>query len=163
MAVKPREQRRRVLIRARMRAVATWGDVCILNISSRGMQLQAPRPPGPGAYVEIRRGPHLIIGCVAWAKNHRFGIKSQDVLFIEAIVADPNDSESLSGPVPYVATERRLATRPTRRGDSGRVIGRAMEFACLGCMAALGATALYGAAQAALAKPLASVANALGN
>ena len=158
--MKPREQRRKVLIRARMRLTATWTDVCILNISSRGMQLQSAKPPARGAYVEIRRGPHIIIGCVAWAKNHRFGVRSQDVLFIDSIVAEPGDTDSQSGPVAHVPAERRAAPRKAP-GDS-RAIGRAMEFACLGVVLLAGAMALYGAAEAALAKPLASVSSALG-
>jgi hypothetical protein len=160
--VKPRELRRKVLIRARMRVVASWGDVCILNISSRGMQLQAARPPGRGTYVEIRRGPHVIIGCVAWTKQHRFGIKSQDVLFVDAIVAEPGDCESQRGSVAHVPAEQRSAPRKAASADRSRTLGRAMEFACIGVVVLAGAIALYGAAEDALATPLASVSNALG-
>lgn len=146
-----------------MRLTATWLDVCILNISSRGMQLQSARPPARGAYVEIRRGPHVIIGCVAWARQHRFGIRAQDVLFVDAIVAEPGENEAANGFVPYVPAERRAAPRRPQSAGRNRMIGRAMEFACFGCLAALGAAALYGAAHEALAAPLASVFNALGD
>jgi hypothetical protein len=152
-----------VLIRARMRLTTFWCDVCIVNISSRGLQLQAARPPQRGAFVEIRRGPHVIIGWVAWAKQHRFGIKAQDVLFVDAIIAEPGDHEAQRGPVAHVPAERRAARRKPPPADRNRTMGRAFEFACLGCLAALGATALYGAAQAALAVPLASVSDALGD
>lgn len=146
-----------------MRLSATWLDVCILNISSRGMQLQSARWPARGAYVEIRRGPHVIVGRVAWAKHHRFGIRAQDVLFVDAIVAEPTDTAAQGGPVPYVPAERRVAPRRPKSADRSRLVGRAMEFACFGCLAAAGATALYGAAHDALAAPLASVSNALGD
>ena len=152
-----------MLIRARMRLTATWLDVCILNISSRGMQLQSARPPARGAYVEIRRGPHVIIGCVAWAKHHRFGVRAQDVLFVEAIVAEPGEAEAQRGSVPYVPADRRTALRRPKSADRSRMIGRVMEFACFGCLAAAGATVLYGAAHEALATPLASVSDALGD
>lgn len=145
-----------------MRVIASWGDVCILNISSRGMQLQAARPPVRGAFVEIRRGAHVIIGCVAWAKQHRFGVKSQDVLFIDAIVAEPGDCESQRGPVAHVRAEQRSVPRKAASADQSRTLGRAMEFACIGVVVLAGAMALYGAAEAALATPLASVSNALG-
>lgn len=161
--MKPREPRKKVLISARMRLTASWYDVCIVNISSRGMQLQGGRLPEHGAYVEIRRGPHIIIGCVAWAEQHRFGIRAQDVLFVDAIVADPGDSETQRGAVPYVPAERRAAPRKPASGDRSRLIGRAMEFACLGVIAVAGTAALYGAAREALATPLASVSNALGD
>lgn len=160
--MKARELRRKVLIRARMRAVATWSDVCILNISSRGMALQSARPPARGTYVEIRRGPHVIIACVIWSKHHRFGIRSQDVLFIDTIVAEPGEGHCAQTSTPYVAIERRSARRP-RSADGNRFLSRAMEFACLGCLAALAATTLYGMAEEALAAPLATVSEALGN
>src|SRR5215207_5146891 len=132
MAVKPREPRRKVLITARMRVTASWHDVCIVNISSRGMQLQGGRQPERGAYVEVRRGPHVIIGCVAWADRHRFGIRAQDVIFIDAVIADPSDSETQRGPVPYAPSERRSAARKPQSADRSRMVGRAMEFACFG-------------------------------
>jgi hypothetical protein len=161
--VKPREPRKKVLISARMRLTASWYDVCIVIISSRGMQLQGGRPPERGAYIEIRRGPLIIIGCVAWAAHHRFGIRAQDILFVDAIVADPSDSETQRGPVAYVPAERRAAPRKPASSDRSRIVGRAMEFACFGVIAVAGATALYGAAEGALATPLASVSNALGD
>lgn len=54
--MKPRELRRKVLISARMRTGASWGDVCLLNLSSRGVLAQAAVPPPKGAYIEVRRG-----------------------------------------------------------------------------------------------------------
>lgn len=146
-----------------MRVVGSWGDVCILNISSRGLQLQAARPPQRGTYVEIRRGPHVIIGCVAWAKQHRFGVKSQGVLFIDAIVAEPGNEEKQRGPVAYVPADQRSAPRPPPSAERSRAAGRAMEFACLAIVLIGGATAIYGAAEAALAVPLATVAEALAD
>lgn len=161
--VKPREQRRKVLIRARMRVTASWSDVCILNISSRGLLLQAARPPQCGSYVEIRRGPHVIIGCVAWASQHRFGIKAQDVLFIDAIIAEPSEGGTARSATPYAPVERRAAPRKAASADNSRLLGRAMEFACLGILVLAGATIIYGAAESALAAPLASVSDALGD
>lgn len=152
-----------MLIRARMRVTATWSDVCILNISSRGMQLQAAKPPERGSYVEIRRGLHVIIGCVAWTRQHRFGLKSQDVLFIDAIVAEPSEGDTARSATPYIPVERRAAPRRAASGDNSRLLGRAMEFACLGMLVMAGATIIYGAAESALAAPMASVSNALGD
>ena len=146
-----------------MRSSATWGDVCILNISSRGLQLQTARPPERGAYVEVRRGPHVIVGRVAWSKHHRFGIRSQDALFVDAIIAEPGDAEAQRGPVAYVPVERRTVPRPAASAERSRVAARAFEFACVGLVVVAGATMLYGAAEAALAAPLATVSNALGD
>ena len=71
-----REPRLKVLVRARIKAGATWHDACILNISSRGMLMQAGVPPVRGSYLEIRRGPVLVVARVMWTKQHRFGVKS---------------------------------------------------------------------------------------
>ena len=152
-----------MLLRARMRVTATWGDVCILNISSRGLQLQSARPPQRGRIVEIRRGPHVVIGCVVWSKQHRFGIRSQDALFVDAIVSEPADGDLARSPTHYVPAERRSARRKPTSEDKSRLLGRALEFACLGILVLAGATILYGAAQSALAAPLASVSGALGD
>ena len=55
------------MIRARMRSGVSWHDVCILNLSRRGLGIQAAEPPQRGAYVEIRRGKHVILGLAASA------------------------------------------------------------------------------------------------
>lgn len=68
-AVKPREERQKVMIKARMRTGVSWHDVCILNLSAHGVGLQAAEPPARGTYVEIRRGPHVIVARVAWSKG----------------------------------------------------------------------------------------------
>ena len=138
-----------------MRLGGAWSDACILNISSRGMLLQSARPPGRGSYVEIRRGPHVIVARVVWAKQHRFGVKSQDCLAVDLLVGEAGGSEgAAAGPV---LVERRAAPRRRSRADSSRAFGRAFEFACIGCLAAMGATVLLGAVHEALARPFAAV------
>jgi hypothetical protein len=65
-----------VLAKARMRHGNAWSDVCLVNLSSRGAGLQCATPPGPGSYVEIKRGSNVVIvGRVAWSHGHRFGIR----------------------------------------------------------------------------------------
>lgn len=43
------------MIKARIRVGASWHDVCILNLSRRGVGIQSADPAGSGTYVEIRR------------------------------------------------------------------------------------------------------------
>lgn len=69
-----REARYKVLLRARMRSGATLSDVCIRDISSRGLLLQAPKPPTPGVMIELRTDSHYMVGRVRWAGARRFGI-----------------------------------------------------------------------------------------
>ena len=153
-----------MMIKARMRDGASWHDVCILNVSTRGLGIQAADPPARGAYLEIRRGRHVIVARVMWAKGHRAGLRAQDSIFIDALVNEPVDSSARRGgesSAPPV--ERRRTERPVQqRHDQSRLAGRAFEFMCLALLAgALGMTA-FGAVEGALAKPLSTIEAALG-
>lgn len=137
MAAKPREQRRTVLVSARMRVGARWGDVRILNISSRGLLIQSPEPPPRGSYLEVRRGRHTIVARVVWASDQRFGVQTQDLLSVDAIVREPDHSapECRQPPAAEDAVERR-ARDPKRvssaqRHEGSRVLARLTEFACI--------------------------------
>jgi hypothetical protein len=88
-AARPREPRRKVLIHARMRSGGAWTDVCIRNLSSRGMLLQTANPPDPGTYVEILRGDQIVIGRAIWAGEHRFGVRTQACIDMDAIIREP--------------------------------------------------------------------------
>ena len=155
--LKPREERRKVLIRARMHAGVSWSDVCILNMSLHGLGLQCAFPPRVGTYVEIRRGAHVVVGRVIWSSHHRFGVSTQDVLFIDAIINAP-DAAGTTQCLPR-PPERRA--KPRTSHDRSRLRARAFEcaFAAFGglCIAA----ALGGMVQAALARPLVAISTAL--
>lgn len=133
-----------------------WSDVCLLNISSRGLQLQSASPPPRGSYVEIRRGHLVIIARVAWTKGHRFGVRTQDCLPIEAICSEPGKSEPAKSDAG--TGDRRSAPRPAASShEHNRHVARAMEFACLLIVVGGAASILYGTVSSALAKPLSAV------
>ena len=159
--MKPRENRVKVIVRARMRVDASWQDVCILNVSLHGLGIQAARPPGRGSYVEIRRGGHLIVARIAWSKGHRAGLRSQDPIFIRPLLRE-QATPSPSTTAPQSTVERRRSPRsPSQTHESSRQSGRAMEFACFALIAcALGLSA-FGTVEAALAKPLEQISLAL--
>ena len=147
-----------------MRNGASWHDVCILNVSKRGLGIQAADPPARGTYLEIWRGRHAIIARVMWAKGHRAGLQAQDSIFVEALVNEPVQSRALpAGVGDAQLVERRKAPRTIQqRQDQSRLAGRAFEFACFVLVAgALGLTA-FGAVQEALASPLSQIEAALG-
>lgn len=87
--MKPREPRRKVLIPSRMNVDGVWVDVCIHNISSRGLLAKTERPPVPGTYVEIRRGTQIIIGRAVWRSGAHFGIRCQERLNVQVIINEP--------------------------------------------------------------------------
>lgn len=161
LPVKAREERRKVMVKARMRNGAYWHDVCIVNVSTRGLGVQAADPPLRGTYLEICRGRHVIVARVMWSKGHRAGLKSQDSIFVDALVNEPVDAPARSIGCGRPVERRRVARRVQQRHDQSRLAGRAFEFACFVLMAgALGMTA-FGAVEQALANPLSQIEAAL--
>ena len=162
-AVKAREERQKVMIRARMRSGVSWHDVCILNLSTRGLGIQAATPPERGAYVEIRRGTHVIVARVMWAKGHRAGLHAQDAIFIKALLGEAAANDKGAPAAAYPNVERRRAPRSAeQKHEESRLVARMTEFACIGvAVLALGIT-LFGTVEQALAKPLTQIRQALG-
>ena len=145
-----------------MRSGVSWHDVCILNLSVHGVGIQAAEPPARGTYVEIRRGSQMIVARVAWAKGHRAGLRSQDAIFIQAIVNDIGSAASAPRVIGGTPIERRSAPRTALQGyERSRVAGRAMEFACFGLVAAALALTAVGSVEQALARPLSEISAAL--
>jgi hypothetical protein len=163
--MKPREPRRKVIIPARMRSDGAWGDVCIRDISSRGLLLQAASPPPRGTYVEIFKARHRIIGRVIWTKERRFGIHTQERLNISAIVEEAAAGDAAPGAAP--ATERRsdpyrlTAATVARRLERSRRLSAAFQFGCI--VACGGAAAMLTAStvQDILSRPLKTISEHL--
>ena len=166
--MKTREPRRKVLIQARMRIEGAWADVCIRDISSRGLLLQAAAAPERGNYIEIFRAGHVIIGRVVWKNDRRFGVQTQDRMNIEALVQQP----LLSTPERRVAARRESSDRissprqPSAAGiidriEHSRRISAAFQFGFItlcGAFAAVTAVSLVGEAVSA---PLAQLSSHL--
>lgn len=167
--MKPREPRRKVLIQARIRIDGAWGDVCIRNISSRGLLAQAAAPPPRGSYVEIFRAKHIIIGRVVWRKDRRFGIHTQDRLDISAIVEEPAlaGGERGTAPAAGLSVERRsdphrlTAAGVAQRRERSQRISAIFQFACIVACGAMAAAITAGAVLENLSRPLAIVASHL--
>jgi hypothetical protein len=152
--VKPREDRQKVVLRARMRVETSWHDVCIVNLSLHGVGIQTAQPPARGAYVEIRRGPNRIVARVAWSKGHRAGLRSQDAVFIQAFVREATAPSPVRKCCPD-GIERRQSPRNSAHALEGsRRLGRALEYACFGLVACAVAVGAFGAVQQAFARPL---------
>ena len=162
--LKPRETRRKVMIHARMRIGASWNEVCILNISPRGLAMQAAAAPPRGTYLEIRRGGHEIMACVMWASHHRFGVRTQDALMIDDIIHHPD--RPVAAPADDAASQALAVRSVSRRKvaerlEHSRMLSRAMEFAVIGAFAAGAAAVTYAAVAEVLARPLAEASAAL--
>lgn len=163
--MKKREPRRTVLVAARMCLDGGWQDVRIHNMSAHGLMVEAPGAPARGAYVDIRRGRHLVIGRVVWRHGRHFGVRTQDRLDIDAIVNDPRTRPQPAG---EESAERRAAPRARDPGvAAARRLERSRRIASLvqyGTLALFGvAAAGYAAIQvhALLSAPAAAVERAL--
>ena len=160
--MKSREPRKKVMIKARMRVGAAWRDAFILNLSSRGLMVRADDPPPHGSYLELRRGRHVIVARVMWSSDRHCGLRAQDELQTEAIIAEPDTSKSRAlAP----AAERRAQPvsrpRPTAHEQS-RWRSRGLEFVSLALAGGVFASLAYGAVASVLQRPLVAVRTALG-
>lgn len=143
-----------------------WSDACIYNVSARGLLVSSDRLPRIGSYVDLRRGTLVIIGRVVWAKERRFGIRTQDPISAAALINEPvlkNRPAADQGMANRRMSTRVEAKRLTAvRADQSRRFAANFQFICI-VTAGLGAAALLAAEiYHALAAPFAKVAGALG-
>ena len=159
-----REPRRPVLIRARMRLGSRWDDLCILNLSSRGLMARMKSPPAPGSFVEVRRGQHVIVARVVWTDDQKFGAHTQDSLPVGNLIADEPSAlaERRTHARPHPGSAKRARPRLDDRHAASRNLSRLLEYAffmLVGISAAIGASASI---QEAFASPMDAVSAALG-
>lgn len=162
--MRSREPRRKVMLNARMRVAATWNDVCILNISTRGLLVQAAEPPARGTYLDLHRGQYAMVGRVVWVEDHRFGVRTQDALPVDEIIhpGDPSIAQLAAAVATEAALDRRASPRAARaRHEASRMLSRSIEFAVVALFgAAVGVTAFSSVGQA-LGRPLAQLSATL--
>ena len=163
--IKAREARRSVVIQARMMDGASWKDVCIRNISSRGLLLHTESPPRPGSYVDIRRGWYTIVGRVIWSSDRQFGVNTQDALSIDDIVQDRSRSRQPSDSVQNAApVERRTSPRNAshaHKHELNRQLSSTLQFSFLVLLSLFVAGTAFALVRDALAHPLTSIASNL--
>ena len=155
---RPRELRRRVVLPARLRNGAAWSDVCILNISSRGLMVQASRASRPGSVVELHRGAYVIHARVVWQEGARAGLRVENPLPVDEILtlSQAPDLRLTAGGSRVL--ERRKAPRDH---ESSRIQSRAVEFAAAAFIAGALSMAALSMLEEAFAKPMRAVETAL--
>ena len=93
---KPRiEPRTRAMVRARLRDSHRDHDVCIIDISTRGLLATTANPPSRGDFVELTVGRNQLVGHITWAGEHRFGIGLQERVSVAALLEGGNRAVSL--------------------------------------------------------------------
>jgi hypothetical protein len=156
---RPREWRRRVILPALLRSDGGWGNVSILNISSRGFLIHASRPTPKGSKVELRHGGFIIQARVIWRKGARAGLATESCVPIEEILSLGNGPALQLTAVERTPTDRRAAAR---RHDESRLRGRLFEFVAIASVSACIGGCAFALVQVTLAQPLERVESALG-
>lgn len=160
MAKRVREPRQTTATPARLNSDGRWQNVCIRNISSRGLMVEVEHPPPRGHYLEVRRGGHVIVGRVVWSTGYRVGIVTQEKLEVAAVLADAKVAAGRKTPGAAMV-ERRRAPRQAERHDRSRLVGRFIEYGSFLALGAVGAVLAMDMARAALERPLREVESAL--
>ena len=167
--MKPREDRTRVVLPARLLSQQGWTDVVIRDLSTGGLGAQSRHAPAPGSYVEIRRLNHELVGRVTWSNGTKFGVALRDRIAVNRVAAGQAADRNATGGLP---NERRLATRTLETGrrrpsngeecaDRSRQRGQIFVFVCL-VFAILAASAfLYQTVEAAFSAPLKKISRHL--
>ena len=152
-----REPRRKVTIRASMRAEGPPLDVCVRDISSRGLMIQTRTPPPRGTYVQIECAGHEIVGIVVWRREHRFGVNTCERIDASALARERRPR--IATPKPGGGVARAVSARVT---PQGRMFAQRMEFAIVATFAIVLVGALGAVAFETLSRPIAAVSAALG-
>lgn len=162
---KPREDRRGILVAARMRDAEGWHDVTICNVSSRGLMIKATPPPAPGSFIELRKNDVCIVGQVKWAKGICFGIRAQDRIDIQDLLAG-HASTTPRSPRNERRSADRLIERPVdlaQLAERNRMFGRIFGHAVIVSAVIAAGFLISEIAGSALKAPLTKVAGALAS
>jgi hypothetical protein len=143
-----------------MRTGSGWDDIRVLNVSSRGLLIEAPRLDPNAGTVELRHGDQAINARVIWRDGSHVGLRAEDRIPIEQILAF-GQSTTLQLPCARPSADRRRQLRT--RVDRNRLRGRAFEFLSVTVVVACIGLTLATAAADALARPMAVVKAALND
>ena len=153
------ELRRRVMLRARMRAICGWSDACILNVSSRVLMINSATLV-KGNTVEVWHGEHVIVATVVWRKGTRAGLQAEERIPVEEILAlGKSPGLQLTAGTTWPEVERR---KKPRGSDEHRITGRALEYTGVLFLGAILAISAFLMVEQAFARPLHYVAAAFG-
>ena len=122
-SVRSRELRHKVLVRASMRAGGPLTEVCVRDVSERGLMAQASVAPARGTVVEIIHAGQPIVGHVIWSKDRKFGIRTSDRVNLQVFVKGLASSPASNG---LRARNAKQAIQVS--ADRSATLGRLMQF-----------------------------------
>ena len=166
VAHKQREERQVVSLPTRLRGDHGWCDATIANVSSRGLQLRCPSPPPRSSFVELRHRGITIVGRVVWSQGGRAGIRTQDKIDIQALLAQGPARARKRGEERR-ATPRQggQAIRPSlaARAEASARWARMFDWTIVAAAGIAAAVGVAGVVQSVLEAPLSEVRAALGD
>ena len=146
------------MLPARLRGSCGWSNACILNVSSRGVLIQASRGAIEGSTVELWHGEQVIVARVVWRKGTRAGLCAEARVPMEEMCADSKGAQ-----LPRTSPDGRFVERRKRprTHEESRLRGRALEFASMAIIGAGLAAGMFALVEQAFAQPLAYIGRAL--
>ena len=136
---KPRiEQRTKVTVLATLRDRGPQRDICILDVSTRGVLATTANPPKFGEFVEIVVRDKSLVGHVKWSGNRRFGIVLQDRISVINFLSGKKGSINLPKQRRFVLSSKGAAAIH----DYGANIARLAQFAFLVILAGFAAVTI---------------------
>lgn len=144
-----------------MRAGGLPADVCIRDISSKGMMIHSGATLPRGSYVEIVTPAQTIVGRVVWGNDFRFGIQTRERVHIDLMISGVRRAQGPADALPVRV--RGAADRPAQKGAIRALQARAFEFLTL-IVFAVALVATFGmAAYQTLARPFEAVASQISS
>lgn len=119
------EPRVRAMVRARLRDRAGEREVCIIDVSTRGILATGARPPKRAEIIEISLGNNFLTGEVKWASERRFGIALRERVSVAAMVEGGKGKVQLASSVGQAQRRQGLWQALT---DNPQMLGRAVQM-----------------------------------
>lgn len=132
--LKPRiEERTQVMIRAALRSESSDGEVCVLDISTRGLSASTAHPPKRGQFVELMVGKNSLVGQVKWSSQRRFGVAFRERISVIGAISGVEGAVTLK-------EQSKAPKRANQPASAAISKGRKVEFMI---MVAAGAAATF--------------------
>lgn len=133
------EPRVRAMVRARLRDSCAERDICIIDMSTRGILATAARPPKRGEIIELSVGCNRLTGQVKWASERRFGVSLRERVSVAAMAEGGTSPAQLTR---SVAVKKRGSGLFSALKANPHLFGKMGEYAAFGCVAVAGAYAI---------------------
>jgi hypothetical protein len=166
-SLKQREERKALVLSARMLADEGWRDVTVRNVSSRGMMLRCKTPPARNTFVEVRLRRARVVGRVVWSSEAACGISSQDTIDLSDLLSQsptkPRKSNIERRARPRGMPDQPVQMRVLPPEETSRIFARIFDWSAVAFAVAVGAIALTDVTGTVLRKPLETTHAALSS